>query len=109
MAEEKKKKDKEGMVLKSTGEQRLHEIVTELDSQLRKEMGTRPYLITVTTGYEIGKDGGKSVLAAQWSWRSNVIVEGTDSETLIGFLTGQLKDAVENPENGIKKKYARKK
>ena len=94
---------------KFTGEKKLPELMEKLDELLRKEMPGRPYLLTVTTGYEIGKDGEKTTLAAQWSWRSNVIVGKDDAVMVSEFLSNQLKDVVEHPEYGVKKNYSKNK
>lgn len=104
MAEKKtEKKDK------FAGEEKLSEAVGKIDAELRKELGTRPYLLVVATGYELGREGHDVTLAAQWSWRSNVIIGGTDSEKMAEFLSNQLKEAVEHPEHGVKKTYSKKK
>lgn len=91
--------------LKFTEENRLGEIVTKLHGQLADEMKGRPYLMVVTTGYEIGKDGEKSLMAAQWAWRSNVYLCKDEGKAIMGFLVGQLSEAAEHPEGGIKKQY----
>ncbi|MEM4633681.1 MAG: hypothetical protein QW275_00845 [Candidatus Anstonellaceae archaeon] len=93
---------------KLSDEKKLGEVVSKLNETLMEEMKGRPYLLIVTTGYEIGKEGEKSLLASQWAWRSNVYINAPESKTLMDFLVGQLKDAVEHPENGVKKQYKMK-
>ena len=89
-----------------TPEQKLSGAVDNANKIIREEMNGRPYLLIVTTGYEIEKLADKSRLAAQWSWRSNVLVNSEEGAVVMNFLSDQLKDVVEHPEAGIKKKYA---
>jgi hypothetical protein len=98
-----KKKDEKQSDLK--GDSKLGELVEKFEKEFRKEMAGRPYLLSVTSGYVIGNEGDKATLAAQWSWRSNVIIGTQDSEKMMEFLTAQLKDVVDHPEYGVKKKY----
>jgi predicted DsbA family dithiol-disulfide isomerase len=102
MADNKKKEEKK---TEFAGEKKLGELLEKFDKEFRKEMEGRPYLLTVTSGYMIGQENDKATLAAQWSWRSNVIIGGEDSERMVEFLTGQLKEVAEHPEYGVKKKY----
>jgi hypothetical protein len=105
MADE--KKEEKGT--KFAGEKKLPELAAKCEAILKEEMPGRPYLMVITTGYEIGKSGEKTTLAAQWSWRSNVIIGKDDAEPVAEFLSGQLQDAVNHPEYGVKKAYAKKK
>ncbi|MCX8197857.1 MAG: hypothetical protein N3F07_01530 [Candidatus Micrarchaeota archaeon] len=89
-------------------EKRLGEIASKLNEKLMEEMKGRPYLMVIATGYEIGREGEKSLLASQWAWRSNVYIGAPESKTLMGFLIEQLKDAAEHEEVGIKKQYKMK-
>jgi hypothetical protein len=102
MAEKTKKEEK---LTDLKGDSKLGELVEKFEKEFRKEMAGRPYLLAVTSGYVIGNEGDKATLAAQWSWRSNVIVGAEDSEKMMDFLSGQLKDVAEHPEYGVKKKY----
>jgi len=100
-----KKEDKKAEKMTFSEEKKLGELVTKLHGQLADEMKGRPYLMVVTTGYEIGKEGEKSLMAAQWAWRSNVFIDRPESKPLMNFLVGQLSDATDHPENGVKKQY----
>jgi hypothetical protein len=102
MAEKAKKEEK---LTDLKGDRKLGELVEKFEKEFRKEMAGRPYLLAVTSGYVIGNEGDKATLAAQWSWRSNVIVGAEDSEKMMDFLSNQLKDVAEHPEYGVKKKY----
>ena len=86
-------------------DKKLAELLEKFDKEFHKEMAGRPYLLVATSGFEIGRDGEKSTLASQWSWRSNVLVGTEDSDKMAEFLAGQLKDVAEHPEYGVKKKY----
>jgi hypothetical protein len=86
-------------------DKKLSELLERLDKEFLKEMAGRPYLLVATSGYEIGKDGDKSTLASQWSWRSNVLIGTEDSDKMAEFLAGQLKDVSDHPEYGVKKRY----
>lgn len=90
------------------GQNQLSEVVDKANELLLKELSTRPYLVVVATGFEMGRDGEKTILAAQWSWRSNVIAGSEDGEKMADFLAGQLREAVEQPEKGVKKFYRKK-
>ncbi len=102
---DKKKEEKEEAKLEFVDEKKLGALVEKLDVELRKEMVGRPYLLAVTTGYVVKSEGDKATLAAQWSWRSNVLVGSEDSDKMAEFLAGQLKDVSDHPEYGVKKKY----
>lgn len=86
-------------------EKALGKTLTRLNDELLKEMKTRPYLIVVASGYEVGKDGELSKFAPQWAWRSNVFVNNEGGKRIVEFLADQLKDAVEHPEKGVKAQY----
>jgi len=105
---ENKKKDNEEKKPEAKADNRLGKLVERFEKEFRKEMTGRPYLLTVTSGYVVGNEGDKATLAAQWSWRSNVIIGTEDSGRMVDFLTAQLKDVVEHPEYGVKKQYAKK-
>ena len=98
-------KKKEERKIDFANDDKLAKLLERLDKEFLKEMAGRPYLLVATSGYEIGKDGDKSTLAAQWSWRSNVLIGTEDSDKMAEFLAGQLKDVSDHPEYGVKKKY----
>jgi len=102
MAENKKKEEKK---IDFANDKKLSELLEKFDGEFMKEMAGRPYLLVATSGYEIGKDGDRSTLASQWSWRSNVLVGTEDSEKMADFLANQLKDVSDHPEYGVKRKY----
>ena len=99
MAKEEKKPGK------FSEEGKLSEIVNKAHGEIADSMNGRPYLLVVATGYEIGKEGEKSLLAAQWAWRSNVFVDRPESGKLMEFLAGQLREVADHPESGVKKSY----
>jgi hypothetical protein len=99
MAENDKEKDMK------KEEERLSKTVKKLDDLVRADLDARPYLLVVATGFPLETKGEVSTLAPQWSWRSNVIVGREESERVMDFLADQLKDAVEDKECGIRKKY----
>ena len=90
-------------------DKKLGELVEKINKELGAGLKGRPYLLAVTTGYELEQVAGKSKLAAQWSWRSNVFVGSEDSPKMMEFLSQQLRDVVEHPEAGTKAKYKAKK
>jgi len=102
MAENRKKEDTK---VDFANDKKLSELLEKLDKEFLKEMAGRPYLLVATSGYEIGKDGDKSTLASQWSWRSNVLIGTEDSDKMAEFLANQLKDVSDHPEYGVKRKY----
>ncbi|MFA6907978.1 MAG: hypothetical protein WC263_04080 [Candidatus Micrarchaeia archaeon] len=102
MAENKKKEEKK---IDFANDDKLAKLLEKFDKEFAREMAGRPYLLVATSGYEIGKDGDKSTLASQWSWRSNVLIGTEDSDKMADFLAGQLKDVSDHPEYGVKKKY----
>lgn len=105
MAEEKKSEPKENV----KDEKMLGAAVDEIHRTFADKMQGRPYLLVVTTGFDNGKDGDKTVFAAQWAWRSNVYSNRDEGGRLIEFLASQLKDAMDDPEIGIKKLYETRK
>ena len=102
MADVKKKEEKK---LDFANDRKLTELLEKFDREFSKEMAGRPYLLVATSGFEIGRDGDKSTLASQWSWRSNVLIGTTDSDKMADFLANQLKDVADHPELGVRKKY----
>ena len=102
MAENKKKEEKK---IDFANDNRLAELLEKLDKDFMKEMAGRPYLLVATSGYEIGRDGDRSTLASQWSWRSNVLIGTDDSDKMAEFLANQLKEVSDHPEYGVKKRY----
>lgn len=94
-------------------EEKIRGIVDRFNGELIKEMEGKPYLLVLATLHEIEREGGKSKLAAQWNWRSNIDPreEGRPKKeietgrVMMKFLTERLKDVVESPEGGIRKKY----
>ena len=102
MAENKKKEEKK---TDFANDKKLAELLEKFDGEFLKEMAGRPYLLVATSGYEIGRDGEKSTLASQWSWRSNVLIGTEDSDKMAEFLANQLKEVSDHPEYGVKKKY----
>jgi len=102
MAENNKKEEKK---IDFANDKKIAELLEKFDKEFLKEMAGRPYLLVATSGYEIGRDGDKSTLASQWSWRSNVLVGTPDSDKMAEFLANQLKEVADHPEYGVKKKY----
>ncbi|MFA5929396.1 MAG: hypothetical protein WC861_00775 [Candidatus Micrarchaeia archaeon] len=102
MAENKKKEEKK---IDFANDDKLAKLLEKVDAEFSKEMAGRPYLLVATSGYEIGRDGDKSTLASQWSWRSNVLIGTEDSGKMAEFLANQLKDVADHPEYGVRKKY----
>ena len=102
MAENKKKEEKR---IDFANDKKLAELLEKFDKEFQKEMAGRPYLLVATSGFEIGRDGDKSTLASQWSWRSNVLVGTEDSDKMAEFLANQLREVSDHPEHGVKKRY----
>jgi len=102
---DKKKEAKEEAKTEFPDEKKLGQLVEKFDAELRKELAGRPYLLAVASGYVMGSEGDKATLAAQWSWRSNVLIGTEDSDKMAEFLAGQLKDVADHPEYGVRKKY----
>ena len=100
MAKEEKKPGK------FSEEGKLSEIVNKAHGEIADSMNGRPYLLVVATGYEIGKEGEKSLLAAQWAWRSNVYKDKEEGGKLMTFLISQLPDVLDDSEIGVRKSYA---
>ena len=98
-----KKKDEKKIDF--ANDKKLTELLEKFDKEFMKEMAGRPYLLVATSGFEIGRDGDKSTLASQWSWRSNVLIGTEDSDKMADFLANQLKEVADHPELGVKKKY----
>ena len=92
---------------KFADDKKLGELLAKANEQIGKELKGRPYLLVIASGYpvEYSESEGKSKLAAQWSWRSNVIVNNEDGPRVMEFLAEQLKDVTDHPESGIKAKY----
>ncbi|HIH18605.1 TPA: hypothetical protein HA225_01370 [Candidatus Micrarchaeota archaeon] len=94
-------------------EEAVAALVDEFNSKLTSEMKGRPYLLVLSTLYEVEREGNKSKIAAQWNWRTNIDsrTEGrkeSDIETgrkMMLLLIDQLKDVVERPKNGLKGRY----
>lgn len=94
-------------------EEKIRALVDKFNNELIVEMDGKPYLMVLATLHEIGRDGGKSKLATQWNWRSNIDPreEGRSKKEvetgriMMKFLTERLKDVVDHPEGGLKKKY----
>ena len=94
-------------------EAKLRKVAEEANAKLLKEADGKPYLLVLVSLHEVDNEGGKSRLAPQWSWHSNIDsrkegrsqkdIEG--GKTLMKFMIEQLKSLPEHPENGIKKKY----
>jgi hypothetical protein len=93
------------MTEKFSEEKKLVELANKFNDELLEKMNGRPYLLVIASGFEIGKKEDKSLFTSQWTWRSNVFIGKEESKKLMEFLISQLKDAVEDQENGIKKKY----
>jgi len=98
-------KKKEEKKIDFANDDKLAKLLEKFDKEFNKEMAGRPYLLVATSGYEIGRDGEKSTLASQWSWRSNVLIGTEDSDKMTDFLANQLKEVSDHPEYGVKKKY----
>lgn len=101
MAEEKRPKPEEDI----KDEKMLGAAVDDIHRILVDKMKGRPYLLVVTTGFENGKDGDRTVFAAQWAWRSNVYYNKDSGGKLMEFLTSQLPDVAQDPEVGVHKAY----
>jgi hypothetical protein len=94
-------------------EEKIRKLVDGFNEQLVKEMEGKPYLMVLATLHEIDREGGKSKLATQWNWRSNIDPreEGRSEKEIetgrimMKFLADRMKDVVESPEGGIKAKY----
>lgn len=94
-------------------EEEVRKIVDEFNDKLIKAANRRPYLLVLATLYEVDREGGKSKIAGQWNWRSNVNSEeaGRKKEDvdigkqMVSLLADQLKDAVERPKVGVREKY----
>ena len=94
-------------------EEKIRKLVDEFNGQLVKDMDGKPYLMVLATLHEIDREGGKSKLATQWNWRSNIDPreEGRNEKeietirVMMKFLVDRMKDVVGSPEGGIKKKY----
>ncbi|MCX6773215.1 MAG: hypothetical protein NTV88_05635 [Candidatus Micrarchaeota archaeon] len=109
-----KKKDKEELDASLHEEEiKISEIVNRFNTELISEMNGKPYLLVLATLHEVGREGGKSKLATQWNWRSNInaSTEGRPEKDveagkiMMKFLTERIPDVVNHPEGGIKKKY----
>lgn len=94
-------------------EEAVAALVDEFNSKLTSEMKGRPYLLVLSTLYEVEREGNKSKIAAQWNWRTNIDSrtggrKESDIETgrkMMLLLIDQLKDVVERPKNGLKDRY----
>jgi hypothetical protein len=94
-------------------EEKVSALVTEFNAKLATEMKDRPYLLVLSTLYEVEREGNQSKIAAQWNWRSNIdsrteARKATDIETgkrMMQLLIDQLKDIVERPKDGLKERY----
>ena len=94
-------------------EAKLLKVMEEANGKLLKEADGKPYLLVLVSLHEVDKEGGKSRLAPQWTWHSNINSrkEGRSQKdidggkTLMKFMLDQLKAIPDHPENGIKKKY----
>ncbi|MEM4348004.1 MAG: hypothetical protein QXN37_00330 [Candidatus Anstonellaceae archaeon] len=94
-------------------EQTLRKIADETDAKLLEQNEGRPYLLVIIGLHEIGREGNKSKIAAQWEWRSNIQSnyanmsneEAEVAKRLVSYLVDQLSDVANHPEFGIKKKY----
>lgn len=105
MAEEKNQKKE----LDPKDEKMLGEVADELNRILLDRMKGRPYLLVLTTGFEAEKKGEETVFAAQWAWRTNVYIKGESGEKLMDFLASQLRQVVDDPQDGIGRFYFQKK
>ena len=101
MAEIKKK----ALAIDPAEEKKLSRLLERMDADFAKEMAGRPYLLIATSGYAVEQEGDKATLAAQWSWRSNVLIGTPDSDKMAEFLANQLKEVADHQEYGVKKKY----
>lgn len=111
---ETKNNGKEDITAKLTeDEAKIASIVDKFNEELIKEMEGKPYLLVLATLHEVDREGDKSKLATQWNWRSNIDAreEGRSEKeieagrVMMKFLVERLKDVVEHPEGGIRKKY----
>ncbi|VVC00301.1 Uncharacterised protein [uncultured archaeon] len=113
MADKKNETDADIQKALAEDEEKIRKLVEETNEKFLKEMDGKPYLFVVSTLHEVGRDGDKSRLAAQWNWRSNIDSreegrakkEVETGRTLMKFLSDRLNEVVNHPEYGIKKKY----
>jgi len=112
MTDKKKEKDDiEASLIQE--ETRISSIVEKYNEELLAEMSGKPYLLVLATLHEVDREGGKSKLAAQLNWRSNIDArtEGRSQKdveagkVMMKFLIERLDEVVNHPEGGIKKKY----
>ncbi len=97
-------------------EEKVRKIVDEMNEKLIGQVKGRPYLLVVSTLYEVSREGDKSKVGAQWNWRSNIKSEAAGrskddietGQTLMKLLVDQLKDVAERPGIGIRDKYGLK-
>lgn len=94
-------------------EKKIGELMDRINALVLEEVKDKPYLLVLSTLYEVDREGDKSKIAAQWNWRSNIDprTEGrkeSDIEagkTMMRLLVEQLKDVSDRPKIGIKTHY----
>ena len=94
-------------------EEKIKKVMEEANGRLLKEADGKPYLMVLVSLHEVEREGGKSRLAPQWTWHSNIDSrnEGRTKKeieagkSLMNFMLEQLKAIPDHPQNGIKKKY----
>ncbi len=94
-------------------EKKIGELTDRLNALVLEEVNGRPYLLMLSTLYEVEREGDKSKIAAQWNWRSNIdsrIENRKESDIEAGkammrLLVEQLKDVSDRPKIGIKTHY----
>jgi hypothetical protein len=91
-----------------TGQEKIPELLAKANEVFAKEMVGRPYLLVVASGFEIGNEGNRSRIAAQWAWRSNVIVGSEDGPAVADFFCNQLREVADDQKHGVKAKYKKK-
>ncbi|MCX8195020.1 MAG: hypothetical protein N3G22_02850 [Candidatus Micrarchaeota archaeon] len=94
-------------------ERKLAEVLNKANELLAEHIKERPYLLVLSTIYELEREGNKSKIAGQWNWRSNVDarqegvgeLEKENRRKVVKLLVEQVQDALERKEIGVKAKY----
>ncbi len=97
-------------------EEKMTKLVDELNRKIMEQVDGRPYLLVLSSLYEIERQEGKSKVAGQWNWRSNIksADEGRSKENietgkqLMSLLVDQIGDSVDRKEIGINERYGLK-
>lgn len=94
-------------------EEKMAKLVDELNAKIMENVNGRPYLLVLASLYEMERQEGKSKVAGQWNWRSNIMSKeegrGKDAietgKQLMSLLTDQITDALDRKEVGVKERY----